>query len=147
MSITKNDNGTLSIGTDIQIVSSYDKETKKHKFNLLKAGCVPVIHEGNHLTLRNNLSKLVAELESTFVSETGEVAPEEATESIHDDILALVEFVEITIDDNTPTSESEDYNLFKEYLEKFVNALTQEERDAAADSAMVLAINMDIAAV
>jgi tartrate dehydratase alpha subunit/fumarate hydratase class I-like protein len=75
------------------------------------------------------------------------VASEEATESIHDDILALVEFVEITIDDNAPTSESEEYNLFKEYLEKFANALTQEERDAAADSAMVLAINMDIAAV
>ncbi len=66
MSITKNENGTLSIG-DIQIISSYDKETKKHKFNLIKAGCVPVIHEGNHLTLRNNLHKLVAELESTFV--------------------------------------------------------------------------------
>lgn len=146
MSITKNENGTLSIG-EIQIVSSYNKETKKHTFNLLKTGCVPVIHEGNHLTLRNNLSKLVAELESTFVSSEGEVVSEETTESIHDDILNEVEFTETVVDDNAPTSESEDYNLFKEYLEKFTNALTPEERDAAADAAMILAINMDIAAV
>ena len=147
MTIAKNDNGTLSIGTDIQIVSSYNKETKQHTFNFLKTGCVPVIHIGNHLTLRNNLSKLVAELESTFVSETGEVAPEEATEVATDDIVNQVEFTETVVDDNAPTSESEVYNLFKEYLEKFTNALTPEERDDAADTAMLIAINMDLATV
>lgn len=142
MSITKNDNGTLSIG-DIQIVSSYDKETKKHTFTLLKTGRVPVQHVGNHLTLRNNLERLVAELEAS----TGEEPAEEAPETISEAILEPVEFEEIEVDYNSPASDSEDYNLFKEYLEKFANATTPEDRDAAADTAMIIALRMDISAV
>lgn len=142
MSITKNENGTLSIG-DIQIVSSYNKETKKHTFNLLKTGCVPVIHEGNHLTLRNNLHKLVAELESTFVPLEGEVASEVAS----DDILNEVEFVEFEVDENTPTSANEDYNFLKEVLEKFTTSESEEERDTFASTATSLILHMDLETV
>lgn len=141
MSITKNDNGTLSIG-DIQIVSSYNKETKQHTFNLLKTGCVPVIHVGNHLTLRNNLSKLVAELESTFVPLEGEVALEVASESLSE----AVTFEQIEVDDNAPTSDSEDYNLFKEYLKKFSEA-TGAERENLAEIASQILLGMNIQAV
>lgn len=137
MSITKNENGTLSIG-DIQIVSSYNKETKKHTFNLLKTGCVPVFHEGNHLTLRNNLQKLVAVLESTFVPLEGEAAPE-----VSDDILNEVEFTEFEVDENAPTSESEDYNLFKEYLKKFSEA-TGEERERFSEICSQILLGMNI---
>ena len=140
MSITKNENGTLSIG-DIQIISSYDKETKKHKFNLIKAGCVPVIHEGNHLTLRNNLQKLVAELESTFVPLEKEV------EVTSDDILNEVEFTEFEVDENAPTSENEDYNFLKEVLEKFTSAESEEEQYTFASTAASLILNMDLETV
>lgn len=142
MSITKNDNGTLSIGTDIQIVSSYNKETKQHTFNFLKTGCVPVIHIGNHLTLRNNLHKLVAELESTFVPLEGEVASEVASESIPESVT----FEQIEMDENAPTSESEDYNMFKDYLKKFSEA-TGEERENFAEIASQILLGMNIQAV
>jgi len=142
MSITKNENGTLSIG-DIQIVSSYEKESKKHTFNLLKAGCVPVKHVGNHLTLRNNLSKLVAELESTFAPLEGEVA----SEVVSEDILNEVEFTEFEVNENAPTSENEDYNFLKEVLEKFTSAESEEERDTAAFTASNLILNMDLETV
>lgn len=142
MSITKNENGTLSIGTDIQIVSSYNKETKQHTFNFLKTGCVPVIHIGNHLTLRNNLHKLVAELESTFVPLEGEVASEVASESIPESVT----FEQIEVDENAPTSESEDYNMFKDYLKKFSEA-TGEERERFAEIASQILLGMNIQAV
>ena len=142
MSITKNDNGTLSIGADIQIVSSYNKETKQHTFNFLKTGCVPVIHIGNHLTLRNNLHKLVAELESTFVPLEGEVASEVASESIPESVT----FEQIEVDENAPTSESEDYNMFKDYLKKFSEA-TGEERERFAEIASQILLGMNIQAV
>ena len=141
MSITKNDNGTLSIG-DIQIISSYDKETKQHTFNFLKTGCVPVVHIGNHLTLRNNLRKLVAQLEST----SEEAASEGASVAISDDILLPVEFTEIEIDENALTSESEDYNMFKDYLRKFSEA-TGEEREEFAQIASQILLGMNIQAV
>ena len=142
MSITKNENGTLSIGADIQIVSSYNKETKQHTFNLLKTGRVPVIHIGNHLTLRNNLTKLVEELESTSVSETVEVASEVASESIPE----TVTFEHIEADENAPTSESEEYNMFKDYLRKFSEA-TGEERENFAEIASQILLGMNIQAV
>ena len=142
MSITKNENGTLSIGTDIQIVSSYNKETKQHTFNFLKTGCVPVIHIGNHLTLRNNLHKLVAELESTFVPLEGEVASEVASESIPESVT----FEQIEVDENAPTSVSEDYNMFKDYLKKFSEA-TGEERERFAEIASQILLGMNIQAV
>ena len=142
MSITKNENGTLSIGADIQIVSSYNKETKQHTFNLLKTGRVPVIHIGNHLTLRNNLSKLVAELEASTGVETVEVASEVASEAI----LETVNFEQIEADENAPTSESEDYNMFKDYLRKFSEA-TGEERETFAEIASQILLGMNIQAV
>jgi hypothetical protein len=140
--ITKNENGTLSIG-DIQIVSSYNKETKQHTFNLLKAGCVPVQHIGNHLTLRNNITKLVEQVEATYVEE---VASEVASESFSETILDITEFVQIPVDDNAPTSESEDYNLFKDYLKKFSEA-TGEEREKFAEIASQILLGMNIQAV
>lgn len=142
MSITKNENGTLSIGADIQIVSSYNKETKQHTFNLLKTGRVPVIHIGNHLTLRNNLSKLVAELEAATGAETVEVASEVASEAIPE----AVTFEHIEADENAPTSESEEYNMFKDYLRKFSEA-TGEERENFAEIASQILIGMNIQAV
>ena len=142
MSITKNENGTLSIGTDIQIVSSYNKETKQHTFNLLKTGRVPVIHIGNHLTLRNNLSKLVAELEAATGEETVQVASEVASESILDPLT----FEQIEVDYNAPTSESEEYNMFKDYLKKFSEA-TGEERETFAEIASQILLGMNIQAV
>lgn len=138
MSITKNENGTLSIGTDIEILSSYDKETKKHTFTLLKVGCMQVNHVGNHLTLRNNLSKLVAELESTSVSPELEVASEVASES--------VTYEQIEVDENAPTSESEEYNMFKDYLRKFSEA-TGEERENFAEIASQIILGMNLQAV
>jgi hypothetical protein len=142
MSITKNDNGTLSIGTDIQIVSSYNKETKQHTFTFMKDGCAHVHHVGNHLTLRNNLHKLVAELESTFVPLEGEVASEVATEAVCEPVT----FEHIEADENAPTSESEDYNLFKDYLKKFSEA-TGEERENFAEIASQILLGMNIQAV
>jgi hypothetical protein len=142
MSITKNENGTLSIGTDIQILSSYDKETKKHTFTFLKVGCMQVTHVGNHLTLRNNLSKLIAELESTSVSPELEVASESATEAV----CETVNFEQIEVDENAPTSESEDYNLFKEYLKKFSEA-TGEERERFSEICSQILLGMNIQAV
>lgn len=142
MSITKNDNGTLSIGADIQIVSSYNKETKQHTFNLLKNGRVPVIHIGNHLTLRNNLSKLVAELEAATGAETVEVASEVASEAIPESVT----FEHIEADENAPTSESEEYNMFKDYLKKFSEA-TGEERETFAEIASQIILHMNIQAV
>lgn len=138
MSITKNENGTLSIGADIQIVSSYNKETKQHTFNLLKTGRVPVIHIGNHLTLRNNLSKLVAELEAATGVETVEVASEAIPEP--------VTFEHIEADENAPTSESEEYNMFKDYLKKFSEA-TGAERESFAEIASQIILGMNIQAV
>ena len=142
MSIIKNNNGTLSIGADIQIVSSYNKETKQHTFNLLKTGRVPVIHVGNHLTLRNNLSKLVAELEAATGAETVEVASESASASIPE----TVTFEQIEVDENAPTSESEEYNMFKEYLKKFSEA-TGEERENFAEICSQILLGMNIQAV
>ena len=141
MSITKNENGTLSIG-DIQIVSSYNKETKQHTFNLLKNGRVPVIHIGNHLTLRNNLSKLVAELEAATGEETVEVASEVVSEAIPES----VNFEQIPVDENAPTSESEDYNLFKDYLKKFSEA-TGEERERFSEICSQILLGMNLHAV
>jgi hypothetical protein len=138
MSITKNENGTLSIGADIQIISSYNKETKQHTFNLLKTGRVPVIHIGNHLTLRNNLSKLVAELEAATGVETVEVASEAIPEP--------VTFEHIEADENAPTSESEEYNMFKDYLKKFSEA-TGAERESFAEIASQIILGMNIQAV
>lgn len=142
MSITKNENGTLSIG-DIEIISSYDKETKKHTFTLLKVGCMQVNHVGNHLTLRNNLHKLVAELESTSVSQSQEASSESNVE----DIFAPLEFVEFVPDENAPASDYVEYNLFKNYLEAFANASNQEDRDFAAEMASIVLLRMDISAV
>lgn len=142
MSITKNENGTLSIGNDIQILSSYSKETKKHTFTFLKVGCMQVNHVGNHLTLRNNLSKLIAELESTSVSPELVVASESPTEAI----LEPVNFEQIEVDENAPTSESEDYNLFKEYLKKFSEA-TGEERERFSEICSQILLGMNIQAV
>jgi hypothetical protein len=142
MSITKNENGTLSIG-DIQIISSYNKETKQHTFNLLKNGCVPVQHIGNHLTLRNNIAKLMEQVEATYVEE---VASEVASESFSETILDVTEFVQIPVDENAPTSESEDYNLFKDYLKKFSEA-TGEERENFAEIASQILLGMNIQAV
>ena len=143
MSITKNENGNLSIeGTDIYITSSYDKETKKHSFTLVKNGCVPVQHIGNHLTLRNNLSKLIAELESTSVSPELVVASESPTEAVCEPVT----FEQIEVDENAPTSESEDYNLFKEYLKKFSEA-TGEERERFSDICSQILLGMNIQAV
>jgi len=142
MSITKNENGTLSIG-DIQIVSSYNKETKQHTFNLLKNGRVPVIHIGNHLTLRNNLSKLVAELEAATGEETVEAASEVASEVASEAIPEAVNFEQFPVDENAPTSESEDYNLFKDYLKKFSEA-TGEERETFAEIASQILLGMNI---
>ena len=142
MSITKNENGTLTIGTDIEILSSYDKETKKHTFTLLKVGCMQVHHVGNHLTLRNNLTKLVEELESTSVSETVEVASEVASEAIPE----TVTFEHIEADENAPTSESKEYNMFKDYLRKFSEA-TGEERENFAEIASQILLGMNIQAV
>ena len=142
MSITKNENGTLSIGTDIQIVSSYNKETKQHTFNLLKTGRVPVIHIGNHLTLRNNLSKLVAELEAATGVETVEVASEVASEAIPESVT----YEQIEVDENAPTSESEEYNMFKDYLRKFSEA-TGEERENFAEIASQIILHMNLQAV
>jgi len=142
MSITKNENGTLSIGADIQIVSSYNKETKQHTFNLLKNGRVPVIHIGNHLTLRNNLAKLVAELEAATGVEPVEVASEVASEAIPE----AVTFEHIEADENAPTSESEEYNMFKDYLKKFSEA-TGAERETFAEIASQILLGMNIQAV
>ena len=142
MSITKNDNGTLSIGTDIEILSSYDKETKKHTFTFLKVGCMQVTHVGNHLTLRNNLSKLIAELESTSVSPELVVASESPTEAV----CEPVNFEQIEVDENAPTSESEDYNMFKEYLKKFSEA-TGEERERFSEICSQILLGMNIQAV
>ena len=146
MTLAKNDNGLFIENSDIFITSAYSKETKKHSFVLSKEGCAPVLHEGNHLTLRNNLTKLVSQLESTFVSPEGEVTSESATEAVCDEIIAPVEFVETTIDETAPTSESEDYNLFKEYLKKFSEA-TGEDREAFAEIASQILLGMNIQAV
>lgn len=131
--ITKNENGIMSVN-DIQIISSYSKETKQHTFNLLKAGCVPVQHIGNHLTLRNNLAKLVEQVESTYVS------PEE---EIPYKIFDATEFVKEPVDEDALTSTSEDYNLFKEYLKKFSES-TGEEREEYAQIATQILLGMDI---
>ena len=142
MSIIKNNNGTLSIGADIQIVSSYNKETKQHTFNLLKTGRVPVIHIGNHLTLRNNLSKLVAELEAATGEETVEVASEVASEAVCEPVT----FEQIEADENAPTSESEEYNMFKDYLRKFSES-TGEERENFAEICSQILLGMNIQGV
>ena len=140
MNIIKNDNGTLTVN-DIQIISSYNKETKQHTFNLLKTGCVPVQHIGNHLTLRNNLSKLVEQVESTFTP------PMSEEEIFSDSILDITEFVEFPIDENAPTSESEDYNLFKDYLQKFTEATEEEEKSSFAAAASSILLNMELETV
>ena len=142
MTLAKNDNGLFIENSDIFITSSYSKETKKHSFVLSKEGCAPVLHEGNHLTLRNNLAKLVSQLESTFVSPELEVASESATEAI----LEPVNFEQIEVDENAPTSESEDYNLFKEYLKKFSEA-TGEERERFSEICSQILLGMNIQAV
>jgi hypothetical protein len=140
MNIIKNENGTLTVN-DIQIISSYNKETKQHTFNLLKTGCVPVQHIGNHLTLRNNLSKLVEQVESTFTP------PMSEEEIFSDSILDITEFVELPLDENAPTSESEDYNLFKDYLQKFTEATEEEEKDSFAATASSILLNMELETV
>jgi hypothetical protein len=140
MSITKTKTG-YTVG-EIQITSYYNRLMKQHVFTLEKAGCNSVQHVGNHLTLRNNLSKLVSELESTSVVASEEVASETAPEVS----MEHVEFVETIIDDNAPTSESEDYNLFKDYLKKFSEA-TGEEREKFAEIASQILLGMNIQAV
>ena len=117
MSITKNDNGTLSIGSDIQIVSSYNKETKQHTFTFMKDGCAHVHHVGNHLTLRNNLHKLVEELLST---ETEQI-PAEPTAEV----------------------ESDEVENFKELINKFDNS-TGEERIAIASEMRLFYIRVKL---
>ncbi len=140
MSITKTETG-YTVG-EIQITCYYNRLMKQHVFTLEKAGCNSVNHIGNHLTLRNNLSKLVSELESTSVVASEEVASETAPEVS----VESVEFVETSIDDNAPTSENEGYNLFKEYLNKFAEA-AGEERENFAEIASQILLNMDLQTV
>jgi hypothetical protein len=60
--------------------------------------------------------------------------------------LDVTEFVQIPVDENSPTSESQDYNLFKEYLKKFSEA-TGAERENFAEIASQILLGMNIQAV
>ena len=68
-------------------------------------------------------------------------------EIFSDSILDITEFVELPLDENAPTSESEDYNLFKDYLQKFTEATEEEEKDSFAATASSILLSMELETV
>jgi hypothetical protein len=75
-SLIKNEDGSYSYGSFVVLAPVYDRSIKKHIFNIIRNGCVPIRHEGNFLTLKNSIKKLtegVVPSERTEVYSLGEM--------------------------------------------------------------------------
>ena len=83
-SLIKNDDGSYTYGRFLVLAPVYDRTIKKHIFNIISNGCIPIRHEGNFLTLKNSIKKL-----------TEGVVPSERTEP-----LSLGEMLGIKPDKN-----------------------------------------------
>jgi hypothetical protein len=62
-SLIKNEDGSFSYGPFVVLAPVYDRTIKKHIFNILRNGCVPIRHDGNVLTLKNSIKKLTEGVE------------------------------------------------------------------------------------
>jgi hypothetical protein len=75
-SLIKNEDGSYSYGAFVVLAPVYDRSTKKHIFNIIRNGCVPIRHEGNYLTLKSSIKRLtdgVVPSERTEVFSLGEM--------------------------------------------------------------------------
>lgn len=84
--LIKNDDGSFSYGEFFVLAPVYDRSTKKHIFNIIRNGCVPIRHEGNFLTLKSSIKKL-----------TDGIVPSERTE-----VYSLDEMLAINSDETAP---------------------------------------------
>ena len=62
-SLIKNEDGSYSYGAFVVLAPVYDRSTKKHIFNIIRNGCVPIRHDGNFLTLKSSIKKLTEGIE------------------------------------------------------------------------------------
>lgn len=83
-SLIKNEDGSYSYGSFVVLAPVYDRTIKKHIFNIISNGCVPIRHEGNYLTLKSSIKRL-----------TDGVVPSERTE-----VFSLGEMLGIKPDEN-----------------------------------------------
>ena len=83
-SLIKNEDGSYSYGSFVVLAPVYDRSIKKHIFNIIRNGCVPIRHEGNYLTLKSSIKRL-----------TDGVVPSERTE-----VFSLGEMLGIKPDEN-----------------------------------------------
>jgi hypothetical protein len=84
--LIKNDDGSFSYGEFFVLAPVYDRSSKKHIFNILRDGCIPIRHEGNFLTLKSSIKKL-----------TDGIVPSERTE-----VFSLSELLDIKPDETAP---------------------------------------------
>jgi hypothetical protein len=80
--LIKNEDGSYTYGEFVVLAPVYDQSTKKHIFNILRNGCVPIRHDGNFLTLKNSIKRLtdgVVPSERTEVFSLGELLADETT--------------------------------------------------------------------
>jgi len=84
--LIKNDDGSFSYGEFFVLAPVYDRSSKKHIFNILRNGCIPIRHEGNFLTLKSSIKKL-----------TDGIVPSERTE-----VFSLSELLDIKPDETAP---------------------------------------------
>jgi hypothetical protein len=89
-SLIKNEDGSFSYGPFLVLAPVYDRTIKKHIFNIIRNGCVPIRHDGNFLTLKSSIKRLtegVFPVEETEPRTLGEMLGIKPDETITSDEL------------------------------------------------------------
>lgn len=129
--LIKNEDGSYTYGEFVVLAPIYDRSTKKHIFNILRNGCVPIRHDGNFLTLKNSIKKLtdgVVPSEETEVYSSGELladetAPVEAVEAPSEaseapEVYQSTDPVIVALKASLASGTDEDYWAFKAVLDQ-----------------------------
>lgn len=136
-SLIKNEDGSFSYGPFMVLAPVYDRDKKKHIFNILRNGCVPIRHDGNFLTLKNSIKKLtegvepVEQTEPLVLSEVLEaITPDNNQEQVPSEPCVLIklanEFLEESRKDLESKETDQKYHTFKNYLDQELKDLRKE---------------------
>ena len=110
--LIKNDDGSYTYGEFVVLAPVYDRSSKKHIFNILRNGCVPIRHDGNFLTLKNSIKKLTDGIVPVEAVE----APSEASEA--PEVYQSTDPVIVALKASLASGTDEDYWAFKAILDQ-----------------------------
>ena len=116
--LIKNENGSFSYGDFTVLAPVYDKELKKHVFNILQKGFVPEKHIGNFLTLKNAIKKITEAMQKEVKEEPVLIEEEPVKAEIEHDDTPLMSALKAVVND---PSNLESYAIFRDILDEVLS--------------------------